>query len=628
MLGKMRFVITIICLLCLLDVQSQQDGTVILADYGFYSLDFTDLQNIKWNLDRRYTVLIKDEDDLNLLRVISVEIDKGSNEKLVGAEIKVRSPGGRRTTYTKDVFVLQPFDAYIEDYICHIPQLSVNDTLEVSYTTQFDLSSDIVRYDVQQSFDVKESIFGFLIPEAAVYHDHLTSSKYLTKEESIDSNIVIKKSKVPLKGLKMTFSDLPALTSEPFSPSLVESQIAVLLMISDLFAGTFEVYMPSFADQITDLSVNEYFGKQYRNRTYYRWLVQDAKDILETKYSKMLMVLKLYEFVHRRFAWDGSYGLFPSHTIREMQVETRVNKASMNMALLALLNEAGYRAMPILVSTTDQAPVYKEIPNINQFNHFVIATSVDNKVVYIDAGDPLLPLGIVDRGVRRNNAVLIRNYRGSWAELPEVLSKSTILVDLEVHSDLSASGTISTRFEGYDAYNERHALLADSSGQYWKDRCLSLSREIRIDSVRYNHVRNLLQPFENEIYFHIDPSADQDELSLYPVFYSFFNGIYFVDSTRYAPVHFPSKIEEYGVMNITMADDLKVLSLPETEKLRTQNNAGSLEFQSTGTENKLQIKYDIKLNSASIPTAGYTVLRAYLGNVYRKTEQSLVIGKE
>jgi hypothetical protein len=604
-----------------------QQLTTIISDQGKYELDFTDIDKIKWHFERSYQIVVRSRQDLDLLRNISIELDKETSESLIDASVMISHTQGIRDTIVRDSFKLQPYDALYSEYICQVSNLRLNDTIKVSYVTNSEPHTNLIRWSIQQSFPVLESKFQFLLPEGTVYHDHITNSKYLTTELPIDTTLRLGRVKVPLKGLSLTFRNIPASADEPFAPALVQTQPAVLLTITDMYIGRVELYMPTWSDQITDLAVSDYFGKQYRSRAYYKWLADKASDIINTRYKPKLHLLKLYEFVHQEFEWDGSYGLIPSHSLSDMRSgEKRVNKASMNMALLALLQETGFAAYPVLVTTTDQSPAYKEIPNLNQFNHFVIAVEVDRELVFLDAGDPQLPIGLIDNGINHSNAVLIKNYKGAWIEIPDFESKSIIAIVLKVHDDLSASGTIKANFEGYDAFNERHLLQADPNALYWKERGLALSPDIRIDSVRFDNVRNLLMPFENVVYFHIEPSSDQEELAFNPIFYSFFNQVYFTDSTRVNDVLLPSKIVEKVVFNAIL-DNLTVKSMPESINIRMVDNSSEMSYKTSEQLPQLGCVFDIVLNKPEIGVGTYPALKVYLEQVYQKLTEQIVIGR-
>lgn len=600
--------------------------TTILFDHGKYGFDYSNIKDIKWKADRSFEILIKQVEDIELLKNISIEVNREGGEVLEDA-IAIRKSQGVIDSFPQDSFKLQPFDAVMAEYICRFPHLEVGDTIAVSYSIKSEPKTDIIRWEIQQAYPVLNSTFEFILPEIALYTDHITNGEFLESEKLLDTTYIIDRSHIPSKGVKMTFKDIPPFVEEPFAPDLNETRPAVLLSINDLLLGDVQLYMPTWLDQVSDLVVGDYFGRQFRIRASYRWLSDKALEILNTKYTDELMLLKLYEFVHAEFQWDGSYGLFPSHTLQDMQEFKNVNKASINMALLALLQEAGFKAHPVLVTTTDQPFVYKEIPNINQFNHFVIAVEQGKELIYLDAGDPLLPPGLVDSGVRHTNAILIRNYKGSWHEIPDFQSKSIMLVDMKVDQDLSASGMIMASFEGYDAHNERHFLNGDPRGLYWKERAAAISPDIRVDSVRYENVRNLLEPFVNKVFFHIAPSQDQEEMAFLPVFYSFFNQQYFTDSVRRNRILFPAKLVEQVIFNIAFDDEFQIESIPEDLKLRMIDSSSEMVFRKTSDETKAQCTFRITLDKKIIEPVYYDALKEYLAQLAAALRQPVVIAK-
>ncbi|NND05957.1 MAG: hypothetical protein HKN87_06225 [Saprospiraceae bacterium] len=603
----------------------------MLKDYGHYSLDYSDLANIRWQFERQYEMVINQPSDVDILKNVIIETNNQDKEKLIQANTWIKRSAGGGKHYPMDSFKMQPFDAIWTEYLLTAEDLKVGDTLMVRYKIQADITTTLHEWTLQYAYPVRESRVSFIIPEAFSYADHVTDRQYLQSERTLDSTIVIgqglSKARIPQKGLVMTFKDIPAYKVEIFGPPLIELRPAFLLNITEAFVGQEGVFLPPWSEQFSDLAVGDFFGKQYRVKLAYRWLSDAASKILSTNYSDRLFVLKLYEFIHQRFSWDGSFGLFPSRTIADMRSEKSVNKSAMNMALLALLNEAGFDAYPVLVTTTDQRPVYEEIPSVNQFNHFVIEVNLDDGKLYVDAGIPTLPPGWIDAGIRKDRAIQIKNYKGNWITIPEAATSSNLDIKMNVKGDYSATGTIHASFTGYDAFSERNQLRDDPTGHYWKQRAEALSPSIRIDSVKYVHVKNLNRPFENIVHFHIEPSDDQAELVINSVPYSFFNQVYFIDSLRANPIMFPLKIVEHTELTILKDPNLKVVSAPQAQKLRLEGNPSNMAFLISDTNSQFQSNFNIQFSKRKFSQVEYNALKTYLSKVSDLIAKPLVITK-
>ncbi|MDH3652240.1 MAG: hypothetical protein OEQ53_21305, partial [Saprospiraceae bacterium] len=475
----------------------------------------------------------------------------------------------------------------------------------------------------QYAYPVKRSEVQFLLPEAISYVDYLTDASFTKVEAAIDSVILVEQAKAQLKGVRLICENIPGYREEPFAPYLVETRPAYLIAITSLYPMA-DVFLPPWAEQCTDLVVNEWFGKQYRNRSNFRWLLAEASDVLNKKYNDRTKLNLLYQFVHEQAVWDGTYGLFPSVSMDEMVIQKSINKSSMNMLLLALLREDGFKAYPILVNTIDLAPVQQEIPDVNQFNHFVIVVDLGDEAIYLDAGDPSLPINSIDPMVRRQKAILIRNYKGSWVSLPDGEAKSAILVDLRLQPDMSGQGFIKASFEGYDAMSERLLLRNDQTGQYWKDRAAELSPYLRIDSVRYTNVKNPVQPFENLVHFHLT-RPKEDSIWITPVFYSFYNTEYFLDSLRTTPIVFPFKMFENIVVNLNLPSELKVVSKPTASRFKLEGQPFVMEYFVTESSDLLQVRCSIRLDKTRFGVADYQSLQIFLSHVLDSLTEPIII---
>ena len=603
-----------------------QESSLILFDHGSYGLNFAKLNDIKWQFDRHYQVYVGSESDVSILRNVLIETSVLAEEELTEVQVRVLRYGGPDTTFTLASFTPQPFDAETMDHLLQLEDLLAGDTIDVKYKIQSDPSTNTQRWTLQYDFPVRESTVTYIVPKVFSYSSSIPDKSYLIKQSTVDSTLRLSRGRVELKGITNRFANIPAYRDEPFAPQPIVAKPTVLFTLTDYSLGESAAYLPSWSEQFIDLAVSEIFGKQYRTRSNYRWLVEEASDLFKKKYSDRLMILLLYQFIHKQLTWDGSYGLIPSVGVNEMRFEKIVNKAGMNMALLALLQEADFNAYPILVATSDQPMVFKEIEDINQFNHFVIEVNLGREKIYLDAGQEVLPVGWIDSGIRGQPAVRIQNLRGQWTEVPEFSGSSTIVVNLDVAADFSAQGTIHASFTGYDAFNERLRLKEDQQAQYWKDRASSLSRALRIDSVRFENVTNTMEPFENKVFFHLPGSADSEELQLNPVFYSFFGNSFFSDSVRQNDIEFPFSIAEQIVLNINLASGLNAQMSPSV-KLALEDDGGSLDFLTSENDRSLQSSFKAILSRTSFSPIEYQGLRKFLDATYQLTQQPIIIRK-
>ena len=62
--------------------QSAEDQTTILFDRGHYSINFEDLDSLRWQYDRHYQVLIRKAADIPVLSNVVLETEKVQNEVL------------------------------------------------------------------------------------------------------------------------------------------------------------------------------------------------------------------------------------------------------------------------------------------------------------------------------------------------------------------------------------------------------------------------------------------------------------------------------------------------------------------------------------------------------------------
>lgn len=66
--------------------------------------------------------------------------------------------------------------------------------------------------------------------------------------------------------------------------------------------------------------------------------------------------------------------------------------------LIAMLRSAGVSAHPVLVLTTGGGSVFRDLPNISQFNHFIVWVDDGDNGIYLDATTDRFPAGVLPHG--------------------------------------------------------------------------------------------------------------------------------------------------------------------------------------------------------------------------------------
>ena len=89
--------------------------------------------------------------------------------------------------------------------------------------------------------------------------------------------------------------------------------------------------------------------KPYLNRS---GLTKEILDtIINVSDTKDVKIRNIYRFVNSYFKWDKDYYIFSEKSIGELLESRQGNSAEINLLLCLLLNEAGIKAYPVLIST-------------------------------------------------------------------------------------------------------------------------------------------------------------------------------------------------------------------------------------------------------------------------------------
>ncbi len=104
---------------------------------------------------------------------------------------------------------------------------------------------------------------------------------------------------------------------------------------------------------------------------------------------------KIYDYVCKNIAWDSTYANHTTRSIENVLKSRRGNSAEINMALVTLLRRTGVSALAAMTSTTDFGEVDSSYANTSQFNTVLACVPYEERLIILDATDPLKQFGKV-----------------------------------------------------------------------------------------------------------------------------------------------------------------------------------------------------------------------------------------
>ena len=166
---------------------------------------------------------------------------------------------------------------------------------------------------------------------------------------------------------------------------------------------------------------SEDLGKQLNDHSPLLQQLKDAKvnEIADLR-QRADAVVKL---VMGQVQWNGRYELSPADAEETLKNHGGSN-VDINMLLLQALNDAGLKAVPVLLRTRDQGALTTDFAAIRKYTTFIVGVVMPKGNLYLDASSTDGHFNELPALLQVKKARLVQeNHKGQWVDLQPVAAK-------------------------------------------------------------------------------------------------------------------------------------------------------------------------------------------------------------
>jgi|GEM_PF-3511014 len=281
----------------------------------------------------------------------------------------------------------------------------------------------------------------------------------------------------------------------------------------------------------------------------------------------------IYIYVRENFksADYKGLGVDDMGDIIKSQVGTRIEK---NLLLAALLQEAGYEAVPVIISRRSNGRINKGSPSINEFDHVIVGLKTDKQYHMIDAGSLYASFDFMPSTNYSGMGLMIAKGSAQFVEFSSTppLSQRDILTTVELDEKGSLKGNIKIKSTGYYASNLR-GDYADAKDEetFVYDDIVNHLPGIVIDSIDVKmNTEDRSEPVWATIYFNIPDylSPAGDMIYLPSFIYNRFDRNPLTNERRTHPVEFSYPKRSKETINLKIPEGWEVIEIPENGNVR------------------------------------------------------------
>ncbi len=599
-----------------------------------FRIKILDNQGFSWaNIEIPLYHDFEDEEKTLQIKAYTYNLEKGKIEKTK------LSKGDVNVEKTSENWMTEKFA---------MPNVKAGSIIEVEYTIKSDFYFNLREWYFQRLIPVLQSEYHVTIPE--YFHFNQTQKGYFPIERSQDRKIqevtityvekavgaIIEDGSYTssIKYFEDIFdfraSNIPSFPIEEHlkTPENYLSKIEFELDRTTFPNAPIRNYTSSWEDINENLLNSSSFGKELKKSSQ---LDDEVERLKASGLSGQELISAAFDAVKSHMAWNGQKNKYVTSSLKEAWKNKSGNAADINLNLVVLLNELGFDATPVVLSTQDHGIIHPAHPSISRFNYVIAAVKDGEKTYLIDATDPQSDIDLLPVRCLNDRGRLVREGGGDWIDLTSK-SNYTIAESFVVKFDenLDIIGTDALKLSGYAAYQTAKKVKSYQSQADYEKALQDQKTGLTIDSMTISNLDSLSNSLKIKYTFKqhgiVENAGDMAYFS--PSFDPFVSSNPFKAEQRDYPVEFNYPYTVQQIITIEIPDNYTIVEVPKPLVARLPDNSLRYIYNISQLGQKITLTLAFSINKAVFLPEEYSALRNFYMMVVDKQKELLVMQKQ
>jgi len=300
-----------------------------------------------------------------------------------------------------------------------------------------------------------------------------------------------------------------------------------------------------------------------------------------------------------------------------------------NLLLVSMLQNAGLKAHPVLISTRDNGRVYRQYPFVNQFNSVIAAVNLPDRDerVLLDATEPLCPASMLPKRDLNQRGWLVRK-KPEWIDIPAPTeTHRRIFVKGTLADDGTLSGEVDVQENGFRALNSRQVLQDKSTSDFLRETLFGGPTGLSLSDVSIVNQDSVHRPLKTSATVELSRYAQQAGNMIYvtPRLMPTVTENPLHKKERRFPVDFAYPRKETYILSLQLPDGYTVEDVPTPQRVKLPNGEGQFTRTIRAQGQRLMVRSIMELPKPEVPPRGYNALREFFGRVVAAQSEQVVL---
>ena len=367
---------------------------------------------------------------------------------------------------------------------------------------------------------------------------------------------------------------------------------------------------------------HEKFGKYIKNSS------REAKKILKEKLelaglNDQKKAEKIIDYVKNSFEWNNYYGKYASQSPKDLVTNKNGNAADINLFMIAMLNAAGIRTQPLILSTRNHGKIHFQYP-FDHFTNYVIALVNTNSPFLADGTESLLPYNkLPTRCFNEKGLVVNKDDEPNWIGLSNTassLEKNTIDIGLDPVT-LNARTKVFVQSTSYKSFAQRRRFKDDTIKlkEYYASRIGTIHK---IQTLGY---KKLKLPYSVNFEGSYETEKVGNTIVIVPFLHLPLSKNNLVQKKRSYPVDFVHPWEDQFESRINIPNGFDLVTTPRPYTL--EDDLAKINLTYDYSKGVFEATGSYKFKKATYSASEYTKIKRYLDDIIKYFNQPLVLEK-
>lgn len=560
---------------------------------------FTKAEINEWSVKTIY--LSHNEDGISKLKAATYNLEAG--------QIEVSEMDDASVFKTK-------VDRYTDQIKFTLPKVKEGSIIEYSYILKTQASL-LPGWQFQHTIPAIRSEYKVSIPKTFTFRKDFQGFLPIQEHSSKNDGAME----------QWAMIDVPAFKEEPFITSPEDYVSKINFYLSEVFIPGRPImnFNRSWKSIVKDLNDDLDFGVQIRTSGFLKKIVEETTRGISDDNTK---IKAIYDYVKANVSWNTYIDKIPDHPFKKVLEEKKGSSSEINLLMVSMLQKAGFKALPVLLSTREHGMIKPFVPLFGQFNDVICLVKIGDKNILIDGTDKHLPMNALPERCLNGEGLVVSVDEMEWVPLVSIRSRSVVNVEYKVEKTGELNGKIKISRDGIEASDMRKSYTELGEEKYLKN---SLGK--RNWEISGSKFENLSDPNQSSKESHDVAINDHTQVAdpviyLNPYLVEKLEENKFKSEERKYPVDFSTPFDKIYMAKIQIPEGYVVEELPKPKVILLPENGGKFVFSATAQNNMINFVSQFIINKSVFTIEEYPALREFYNLVVAKQAEQIVLKKK